>query len=109
MLDTSEEFYAGASSEVFNMMAYRDFENESTYFETGLEFELPEKFSLRLRGGRFDFGDAQDYIDYEIAISRTIAGFDLRVEYTDTDLSRSECAEEFSNDNSPDLSSRERI
>ncbi len=93
LLDTSEEFYAGASYRFFNVMVYRDFDNDSSYVEAGLEFELPQAFTLNLRGGHFDFDDAQDYTDYGIALSRSLAGFDVSVQYTDTDLSDSACAE----------------
>lgn len=93
LIDTSEEFYVGASYDLASMMVYRDFDNESTYVEASLEFELPQEFNLRLRGGYFDFDDTRDYTNFEIALSRSIAGFDLSVQYTDTDLSSNECAE----------------
>ena len=91
LLDTSEEFYLGVNYEFFEIMVYRDFDNQSGYLEAGLEFELPGDLGLRLRGGHFDFDDARDYSDYQIALSRVIAGFDVSVRYTDTDLSAREC------------------
>lgn len=93
LLNTSEEVYIGASYDFFSLMLYQDFDNETTYVEAGLEFALPYELSLGLHAGHFDFDDSADYADYRISLSRTIAEFDFSLDYTDTNLSNSECAD----------------
>jgi uncharacterized protein (TIGR02001 family) len=67
--------------------------NESAWrLEAGLDISLPMDFGLSLGVGKND-GDAfspsglgEDYVDYSVGLSKSLAGVDLGLTYTDTDI-----------------------
>ncbi|MCV6615333.1 MAG: TorF family putative porin [Cellvibrionaceae bacterium] len=90
-----------------------DYYNETGeffYLYGGYEFSLPEDFSLAIHYGYNDLdrndanakpgenvfltNNADSYADYNITISKSVAGVDLSLGYYDTDLSTAECSGE---------------
>ncbi len=92
-LDSSEEIYAGVSFKFFSAQVSQDVDNDSTYAEAAASFELTDEFVVTIHAGYFDFDDDVDYGDFKLAVGRTFGGFDFELAYTDTDLSRADCAE----------------
>ena len=66
--------------------------------EASVDISLPMDFGLSLGVAKND-GDAfspstlgiKSYVDYSVGLSKSLAGLDLGLTYTDTDLSNSEC------------------
>jgi len=61
--------------------------------EAGVDVALPMDIGLSALVGKNDgdaFGD-YDYVDYSVGVSKSLAGVDLSLTYTDTDLSDSDC------------------
>ena len=65
----------------------------SHYFEAGLDFELLQEISLGIHAGSMDIERAANYDDWKVGLSREISGIGFEISYTDTDLSTSECVE----------------
>ena len=65
-----------------------------TWYASGtLALALPNEFGLGLTVGKQWFKDDSDldYSDWKVAIGRSLAGFDVELAYTDTDLDKSDC------------------
>jgi uncharacterized protein (TIGR02001 family) len=63
----------------------------SHYVETNIDIPLPYDFNLALHAGRQTFTDNEwygmpDYTDWRVAVSRDIAGFDVELGWTDTNV-----------------------
>jgi len=70
-----------------------DTDESAWRLEAAVDVSLPMDFSLSAGVGKNDgdaFGSA-DYVDYSVGLSKSLAGVDLGLTYTDTDLSKSEC------------------
>ncbi len=70
--------------------------DNSLYTTLDLDIPLPNDFALGIHYGdqsidnNASFG-TPDYNDWKIGISKSLGGFDFALDYTDTDLSDSEC------------------
>lgn len=82
-----------------NDLAGRD---STLYTYVGYEYTLPYEIGLALQYGNYDFKDdifldsagvasEDSYNDWSIGLTRTLAGLDFGLTYTDTSLSDSEC------------------
>jgi len=71
-------------------------EDSTSYISLGYETEL-QGFGLSASIGNYDFkdvtvGNARDYDNYLLSISKSYAGADWALTYTNTDLSSTDCA-----------------
>ncbi|MCL7462678.1 TorF family putative porin [Pseudomonas sp. NW5] len=72
--------------------------DSTLYSYLGYEYTLPYEIGLALQYGRYDFkqttfaSGGSAYNDWSIGLSKTLAGLDLGLTYTDTDLSSTDCA-----------------
>ncbi|MCB1052391.1 MAG: hypothetical protein H6510_07965 [Acidobacteria bacterium] len=72
------EAYVGGGFKMLAAKLYRDFENETTYYELGLNFELPADFALSLRGGNYDLGGEDgSEVDWEVKLSRPFGNLEV--------------------------------
>lgn len=73
-------------------------DDSTLYSYVGYEYTLPYEIGLALQYGNYDFKQAtfasgeDSYNDWSIGLTRTLAGLDFGLTYTDTDLSDSDCA-----------------
>ena len=77
-----------------NDLAGRD---STLYTYVGYEYTLPYEIGLALHYGNYDFkdptfGNEDSYNDWSIGLSKTLAGLDVGLTYSDTDLKGSDCA-----------------
>ena len=96
------EYYASLSAFGFSVgTAYSsDFggDNSTLYSYIGYEYTLPYDIGLAVQYGNYDFKDAtfasgeDSYSDWSLGLSKTVAGLDLGLTYTDTDIKGSDCA-----------------
>ncbi len=102
--DTNEIYLGGSYNNFSATITYSDelaflgSEESAWYLSAGYEMELPQGFGLSASLG-YSFGDAFDnvdsdglddtYLDWSLGISKTVAGVDLGLTYTDTDFSES--------------------
>jgi hypothetical protein len=95
------EYYGSLSAYGFTAgAAYSDdFAGDDTtlYSYLGYEYALPYDVGLALQYGKYDFKDAtfgndDTYNDWSVGLSKTMAGLDFGLTYSDTSLSGSECA-----------------
>ncbi len=96
------EYYGSFSAYGFKVgAAYSDdFVGDDTtlYSYVGYEYTLPYEIGLALQYGNYDFKQAtfasgeDSYNDWSIGLTKTLAGLDFGLTYTDTDLSDSDCA-----------------
>jgi uncharacterized protein (TIGR02001 family) len=103
--DTNEIYLGGSFSNFSAKLVYSDelaffgSKESAWYLAGGYEMELPQGFGLSASIG-YSFGDAFDnddddglndsYLDWSIGISKTVAGVDLGLTYTDVDFSDSD-------------------
>jgi uncharacterized protein (TIGR02001 family) len=103
--DTNEVYLSGSFNNFSASITYSDelaffaSKESAWYLSAGYEMELPEGFGLAASLG-YSFGDAFDnvdgdglnesYIDWSIGITKTVAGLDLGLTYTDVDLDASD-------------------
>lgn len=72
-------------------------DDSTLYSYVGYEYTLPYEIGLALQYGKYDFKDAtfasgeDSYNDWSIGLTKTLAGLDFGLTYTDTDLSDSDC------------------
>ncbi len=100
-LDFSE-YYASLSAYGFSVgAAYSsDFggDDSTLYSYIGYEYTLPYDIGLAVQYGNYDFKDAtfasgkDSYNDWSLGLSKTVAGLDLGLTYTDTNIKGSDCA-----------------
>jgi uncharacterized protein (TIGR02001 family) len=96
--DTNEVYLGGSFSNFSAKLVYSDelafigSKESAWYLAGGYEMELPQGFGLSASLG-YSFGDAFDndvfsdsYLDWSIGISKSVAGVDLGLTYTDVDL-----------------------
>lgn len=100
------EFYGSLSAYGFTVgVNYSDDfadDNTTLYSYLGYEYALPYEIGLGLQVGNYDFKDPtfvsnsgstdDSYVDWSVGLSKTLAGIDFGLTYTDTNLSSSECA-----------------
>jgi uncharacterized protein (TIGR02001 family) len=102
--DTNEVYLGGSFNNFSAKLVYSDelaffaSKESAWYLSGGYDMELPEGFGLSASLG-YSFGDAFDnndgdglndsYLDWSIGISKTVAGVDLGLTYTDVDFSDS--------------------
>lgn len=80
----------------------KPFSDDRNVLWLGYSFDLPYETSLDVRYG---YSDAKDdiyvsadgsarstYYDWEVGLNKSLLGFDWRLAYVDTDLSKAECA-----------------
>ncbi|MBT8438986.1 MAG: TorF family putative porin [Gammaproteobacteria bacterium] len=69
---------------------------DATYITGILYLAIPRDFGVNISVGRQQFReDANlDYTDLKIGITRSLAGFDFELAYTDTNISKSDCDDE---------------
>ncbi|MCQ4345922.1 TorF family putative porin [Pseudomonas stutzeri] len=72
-------------------------DDSTLYTYLGYEYTLPYEIGLALQYGKYDFKDAtfasgeDSYNDWSIGLTKTLAGLDFGLTYTDTDLSSNDC------------------
>jgi uncharacterized protein (TIGR02001 family) len=81
-INYSDDFYAGTGKAWFYTLDYG--------------FDLGNDFALGLHYGYSDFdqdvfGTADSYTEYNISLSKSYAGLDFSVMYTDTNISKANC------------------
>ena len=81
----SDDFFAGVGKAAYATLDYG--------------FDLGNDIALNLHYGyqkfqRSVFGDADDYSEYNLSLSKAFSGVDLTLTYSDTDLSESDCGSE---------------
>lgn len=89
----------GAASVTAGVAFSSDFfgsSGDSRYYTLDVDIPLPADFGLNLHYGNQDIDDngafgTPDYDEYKISLSKSVGGFDLALDYTDTDLSETEC------------------
>jgi len=87
------EVYASAGYEWFSAKVSHDFDNENTYIEAGLDFEVGDGVGVALHVGNYDFDAGGDYTDYSIGVSKEFGGFGFDLTYYDTDIDDSNLAD----------------
>jgi uncharacterized protein (TIGR02001 family) len=70
---------------------YRTDATEQLYYYAGYDLELPAGFGLSAAVGQTTFdeevpGVAEDYVDWSVGISKSLAGLDLALVYADNDV-----------------------
>jgi len=66
--------------------------DNSLYASVGVDVPLPNDFALGFHYGSQDIDNGTNYDDWKIGVSKSWAGFDFALDYTDTDLSdRNDC------------------
>ena len=63
---------------------------DAVYTALGLDVPLPADFNASAHIGHQEIDDAVDYTDWSLGLGYTVAGFDLSLTYTDTDLDEPE-------------------
>ena len=67
---------------------------DSLYTSVDVDIPLPSDFALGLHYGNQDIDDSDDYNDWKIGLSKSLAGFDFALDYTDTDINNSDIADD---------------
>jgi uncharacterized protein (TIGR02001 family) len=88
-----EELYLGLGYGPVSARVSHDFDNENTYWELGAGFDLPAEVGLSLHVGYYDFDDGSEYSDWKVAVSKSLAGADFELAYTDTDIDDDDLAD----------------
>ncbi|CAM2006298.1 TorF family putative porin [Acanthopleuribacter pedis] len=83
--DDVDEAYLGLGFKIFEAKYYYDYDNENSYLDGSLSFDLPKGFGLGLHAGLFDFDQGEDRNDYKLAVSKSMWSLDFELGYTDTD------------------------
>ena len=91
LLDSSEEYYAGATYRWANLKLYRDFVSRANYLWAGATATLPHALSLAVGMGRYQVSDSPDYSDYRLALSGTTHGLGVELSYSDTTMGNGRC------------------
>lgn len=91
LLDTSEEYYVGASYRWATLMLYRDFDSRATYLQAGATAPLPHELSLTVGAGRYRLSDSPDYSDFRLGLSGAAYGVGIELSYTDTTMNKGRC------------------
>lgn len=81
---------------------YRTKEAEQLYTYVGYDLELPAGFGLSAAVGKTQYddkADGDDYVDWSLGVSKTLAGLDLNLTYASTDLDKVECGSAYSCEN----------
>lgn len=81
------------SAQVYYSPEYFGRTGDATYITGILNLSLPGDFGLSVSAGRqsFDEDASLDYTDYKIGLTRSLAGFEFELAYTDTDISKADC------------------
>ncbi len=79
-----DEAYLGMGYKIFAAKYFYDYNNENSYLDGSLSFDLPKGFGLGLHAGLFDFDQGQDRNDYKLALSKQLWALDFELGYTDT-------------------------
>ncbi|MNE16593.1 putative bacterial protein [compost metagenome] len=99
------EYYGSLTAYGFKVgAAYSDDfadDNTTLYSYVGYDYTLPYEIGLALQYGNYDFkdptffsnsgNDEDSYNDWSIGLTKTLAGLDFGLTYTDTSLSDDEC------------------
>ncbi len=91
LLDSSDEYYAGATYRWANLKLYRDFDSHATYLQAGATADLPHEMTLSIGLGRYRLNDSPDYSDYRLAMFGATHGFGIELSYTDTTMNKGRC------------------
>lgn len=100
------EYYGSFTAYGFKLgAAYSDDfadDNTTLYSYVGYSYTLPYEIGLALQYGNYDFkdptffsnsgNDEDSYNDWSIGLTKTLAGLDFGLTYTDTSLSDDECS-----------------
>jgi hypothetical protein len=81
-----EEGYLGLSFGPASVQVSHDFDNDNTYYEGGVGFDIVSGFALGAHIGHYDFDEGEDYTDWKLGVTKSFAGFDFELAYTDTDV-----------------------
>ncbi|MCW8889543.1 MAG: TorF family putative porin [Sedimenticola sp.] len=87
------EIYLGIGYSFISAKVSYDPEHENTYWEAGADFELPEGFGLGLHIGYNDPDSGSEVTDWKIGVSKSYAGLDFELAYTDTDINNNNLAD----------------
>ena len=66
LLDSYDEFYAGATYRWANLKLYRDFDSRDNYLQVGATAALPHDLGLSITTGRYWINRSDDYSDYPV-------------------------------------------
>ena len=91
LLDSSEEYYAGATYHWAGLKLYRDFDSHANYLQADVVATLPHELDLTAHVGRYRLSDSPDYSDYCLTLSGTTHGVDIALSYTDTTMNKGRC------------------
>ncbi len=91
LLDSSQEYSAGATYRWANLKLYRDFANHADYLQAGATATLPHELNLTVGLGRYRLSDSADYSDYRLAVSGTTHSVGIELSYTDTTMNKGRC------------------
>ncbi len=81
-----EEVYLGFSTGNLSAKVYYDWDNETTYLESGYEWTVGEDVTLGIAGGWFEADGGADYIHYGFSVGKSVGGFDWSLGVSDTDI-----------------------
>ncbi|CAM2068671.1 Bacterial protein of unknown function (Gcw_chp) [Sulfidibacter corallicola] len=81
----AEEVYSGIGYRWATVTYYYDYDNENSYLDGELAYELPRDFGIAFHYGLFEFDAAEDREDYKLALSRSMWSLDFELAWHDTD------------------------
>ena len=84
--DSLEEVYLGISYKVAGLTYYYDWDNEASYIDGSLGFEINESVSSSLHIGSADFDGGGDYIDYGASVSKSFKDMSFTLGISQTDI-----------------------
>ena len=68
--------------------------DNATYTYLDVDVPLPNDFSLGIHYGTSDIDEGDDYDDWKIGLGKSLGGFDLALDYTDTDVNGDNLADD---------------
>lgn len=81
-----EEAYLGASFGNLRARVAHDWDHDNTYVEGGAEWDLGSDVFAHVRGGNFSGDTVANYNDYGAGVRTRVAGWDLGLAVTATDI-----------------------
>ena len=85
------EGYVGLGYGPGSVKVSHDFDNDNTYYEGALSFDIGGGFGAGAHVGYYDFDKGTDYTDWKLGVTKSIGPVDLELAYTDTDMSSDDC------------------
>ena len=85
------EGYVGLGYGPGSVKVSHDFDNDNTYYEGALSFDIGGGFGAGAHLGYYDFDKGTDYTDWKLGVTKSVGPVDLELAYTDTDMSKDDC------------------